>query len=269
MGARPVIAAIVLAAGSSRRFGAANKLLAEIDGVPLLARVVARVLAARDGIALRASGRAGGGTHLPPPLWGRAGGGGNPERKRSAILPPPAPPHQGEGGTPKPATVLEEPGIAEVVVVTGHEREAVAAALAGLPVRLVHNPRYAEGIGTSIATGIGALGPEVEAAFVCLGDMPETDPALIRRMIAIYAAAATIGASPIVVPTTGAEQRQGNPVLWPRRHFAALASLGGDQGARALIAADGARVVRFPSDGTAAAIDLDTPEALAAYLKAR
>ena len=32
-----------------------------------------------------------------------------------------------------------------VIVVTGHQRERVEAALAGLPVRFVHNPDYAEG----------------------------------------------------------------------------------------------------------------------------
>jgi molybdenum cofactor cytidylyltransferase len=35
----PTLAAILLAAGSSRRFGADNKLLAEIDGTPLVQRV--------------------------------------------------------------------------------------------------------------------------------------------------------------------------------------------------------------------------------------
>ena len=45
----PVIAGIVLAAGSSRRFGADNKLLAEIDGRPLVTRVIAALEAA--GIA--------------------------------------------------------------------------------------------------------------------------------------------------------------------------------------------------------------------------
>ena len=210
MATRPQIAAIVLAAGSSRRFGAANKLLAGIDGVPLVARVVARVAESRG-----------------------------------------------------------ENGVADIVVVTGHEREAVAAALEGLAVCLVHNPRHGEGIGTSIAAGIAALGSEVEAALICLADMPETDPALIHQLIAAFAAAASFGAAPIIVPTTGSDRRQGNPVLWPRRHFAALSNLSGDQGAKALIAADAAHVVRIVSDGAAAAIDLDTPEALAAYIAAR
>ena len=42
-----------------------------------------------------------------------------------------------------------------VIVVTGHQREQVEAALAGLPVRFAHNPDYADGLGTSVRTGIG------------------------------------------------------------------------------------------------------------------
>ena len=43
----PVVAAIVLAAGLSRRMGGPNKLLAEVDGQPIVQRVVDTVLASR------------------------------------------------------------------------------------------------------------------------------------------------------------------------------------------------------------------------------
>jgi molybdenum cofactor cytidylyltransferase len=43
----PAIAAIVLAAGRSSRMGADNKLLAEVDGAPMIARVVDAALGAR------------------------------------------------------------------------------------------------------------------------------------------------------------------------------------------------------------------------------
>src|SRR5262245_4122608 len=44
-----------------------------------------------------------------------------------------------------------------VIVVTGHEREKVEAVLNGLKVRFVHNPDYAEGLGTSLRVGIAAV----------------------------------------------------------------------------------------------------------------
>ena len=53
-----------------------------------------------------------------------------------------------------------------VVVVSGHERARVEAALASLDVRLVHNPDYAQGLSTSVKAGLAALPPESEAAIV-------------------------------------------------------------------------------------------------------
>lgn len=42
--ARPPLGAVLLAGGASRRFGVDNKLLAEIDGVPIVARVAREIL---------------------------------------------------------------------------------------------------------------------------------------------------------------------------------------------------------------------------------
>jgi molybdenum cofactor cytidylyltransferase len=53
------IAAIILAGGSSRRFGAANKLLADVDGVPLIRHVVLRILASRAGHVIVVTGHEG------------------------------------------------------------------------------------------------------------------------------------------------------------------------------------------------------------------
>ena len=44
-----------------------------------------------------------------------------------------------------------------VIVVTGHQRDKVEAALAGLDVRFVHNPNFAEGLSTSVKAGLAAL----------------------------------------------------------------------------------------------------------------
>ena len=101
-----------------------------------------------------------------------------------------------------------------VIVVTGHEREKVEAALAGLPVRFVHNPDYAEGLGTSLKTGIAAVPEEADGAIVCLGDMPQVDAALIDRLIAAFDPER--GAL-VVVPTI--DGKRGNPVVWSRRFF--------------------------------------------------
>ena len=52
----PKIAALILAAGLSRRMGKANKLLAEIDGAPMVARVADAVLASKAAPVLVVTG---------------------------------------------------------------------------------------------------------------------------------------------------------------------------------------------------------------------
>jgi molybdenum cofactor cytidylyltransferase len=146
-----------------------------------------------------------------------------------------------------------------VVVVTGHERERVETALAGLPVSLVHNPHYAEGLGTSLRAGIAAVPAQADGVVVCLGDMPQVDAALIDRLIA--AIDPDKGAL-VAVPTI--DGKRGNPVVWSRRFFTDLAAVEGDVGARHLIGRYGEAVVEVPVSGTGALADIDTPEALAA-----
>jgi molybdenum cofactor cytidylyltransferase len=149
-----------------------------------------------------------------------------------------------------------------VIVVTGHQRERVEAALAGLPVQFVHNPHFADGLGTSLKTGIAALPAEADGAIVCLGDMPQVDAALIDRLIGAFAP--DKGAL-VVVPTI--EGKRGNPVVWSRRFFSDLMAVEGDVGARYLIGRHAEAVTEVPLTGNAALTDVDTPEALEAVKK--
>ena len=146
-----------------------------------------------------------------------------------------------------------------VIVVTGHEKDKVAAALAGLPVRLVHNPDYAEGLGSSLRTGIAAVPAEADGAIVCLGDMPQVDAPLIDKLIAAFDPEK--GAL-VVTPTI--DGRRGNPVVWSRRFFPDLMAVQGDIGARNLIGSYAEAVVEVPVAGDGALIDVDTPESLSA-----
>ena len=146
-----------------------------------------------------------------------------------------------------------------VIVVTGHEREKVEGALASLPVRFVHNPDYAEGLGTSLKVGIAAVPADADGAIVCLGDMPQVDAALIDKLLAAFDPE---GGALVVVPTFGG--RRGNPVVWARRFFHDLTAISGDIGARHLIGNYSEAVAEVPVAGEAALRDVDTPESLSA-----
>jgi molybdenum cofactor cytidylyltransferase len=146
-----------------------------------------------------------------------------------------------------------------VTVVTGHQRERVERALAGLPVTFAHNPDYAQGLSTSLKAGIAALPAEADGAIVCLGDMPQVSAALIDRLLAAFDPER--GAL-VVIPTISG--KRGNPVLWARRFFPDLMAVEGDVGARHLIGGYAEAVVEVPVEDAAALTDVDTPEALIA-----
>jgi len=75
----------------------------------------------------------------------------------------------------------------EVVCVVRPGTAARRAALDGLGARIVENPRAEAGMGTSIAAGVAALAPEVDAALIALADMPEIDAEAIETTIAALA----------------------------------------------------------------------------------
>jgi molybdenum cofactor cytidylyltransferase len=152
----------------------------------------------------------------------------------------------------------------ELVVVLGHMADQVKAAImAAVPtsrLRFVTNPDFAEGLSTSVRTGIGALGKEVDAAVVQLGDMPGVNAALLDRLMAAFS---PVEGRSICVPTVGG--KRGNPVLWDRRFFPEIAKVAGDTGAKHLIGEHADLVCEVEMAGEAAVTDIDTPEALAAW----
>jgi molybdenum cofactor cytidylyltransferase len=118
----------------------------------------------------------------------------------------------------------------------------VAAPLAGLPVRTVFNPRYAEGQSTSLRAGLDALRPGTEAALLALADQPLPDPGLTARLVAALRASGR----PIVVPRY--RDGRGNPVLFAAALFDELRAVTGDQGGRGVIARDPSRVAEVAVD---------------------
>jgi molybdenum cofactor cytidylyltransferase len=197
----PRIGAVLLAAGKSQRMGGPNKLLAEIDGAPMVARVAQRLLASRA----------------------------------------------------RP-----------IIAVLGNQAEKVDAALGKLPVDRVRNSDFADGLSTSLKRGVVALPPDLDGALICLGDMPLISGRHIDRLIAAFN---PLEGRAIIVPTR--RGKRGNPVLWSKRFFPAIAELAGDVGAKHLIGEHAELVAEVEMDDDAVLVDIDTPEALDAVRQKR
>ncbi|KAK0357615.1 hypothetical protein LTR94_038784, partial [Friedmanniomyces endolithicus] len=63
--------------------------------------------------------------------------------------------------------------------------------------------------------------------------------------------------------------KRGNPVLWDRRFFPAMAAVAGDVGARHLIGEHADEVVEIEAGDTAVLFDVDTPETLSTLTAAK
>ena len=194
----PVIEGLLLAAGSSRRMGGVNKLLADIGGRPMVRRIAEAMAASR---------------------------------------------------------------LARVTVVLGHEAEAVAGALEGLDVGLAVNPDFADGLSTSLRSGLDHLGGDAGAVLVALGDMPFVGREVIDALALHHMAAAT-PAETITLPVVGG--RRGNPVVWGRAFFEELKAITGDTGGRPLFDAYPDAINALGWEGADLMLDADDPEALGA-----
>jgi molybdenum cofactor cytidylyltransferase len=148
-----------------------------------------------------------------------------------------------------------------VIVVVGHARGAVEAALEGLPTTVVFNPDYATGLASSLRAGLTATPTDAGGAVVLLGDMPNVEARLVDALIGALEARPNAQA---IVPAEGG--RRGNPVLLGRRLFDRARRLEGDEGARRLLASlKESDVVEIdPPSGSDVAFDVDTPGDLAA-----
>jgi len=144
-----------------------------------------------------------------------------------------------------------------VLVVLGAYANQIQPEIDGLPVRPVMNERWAEGIGTSIQAGLGALSTDdqadnVQAVVLMLCDQPCVTAAVIDDLVTAYYASGR----EIIASEYGGTL--GVPALFGRGYFAELATVSGEAGAKCIIAAHASDVVPVPFPMGMA--DIDTPE---------
>ena len=136
-----------------------------------------------------------------------------------------------------------------VLVVTGAKQREVELELEDLPVKLVENPRWREGIGNSIAEGIGKVPVGANAVLIMLCDQYRISRNDLRSLVAAWQK------EPDHIAVARWGKQFGSPAVFPRSLFVALSRLTGDHGARQLLVQQRARLnfVDLP----AAAYDLD------------
>jgi 4-nitrophenyl phosphatase len=184
------VAALILAAGASERYGQPKTLL-DWRGQPLIAHIVQAVLAS--------------------PAW-------------------------------------------PVIVVLGAHADAIRPALDGLPVQIVGNRNWRDGMSASIRVGLAALPTEACAVLFIMGDQPGITPELLESLITRFRETG----APIV--ESRFRDQPGTPTLFAREMFPELMQLTGDRGGRPLINKYADRVAVIQVGDPAMLKDIDTPE---------
>lgn len=140
-----------------------------------------------------------------------------------------------------------------MAVVIGAEAARMRAELAGLHVQLVVNPRWQEGLSTSIDAALTMLEATagVDAVLFTTCDQPRVTPTLLRRLIDEYAAGRATAVACAYAGTVGV------PALFDRSLVPELHALRGDAGAKNVLDRHRGAVIALPFPE--AEVDVDGP----------
>ncbi len=148
-------------------------------------------------------------------------------------------------------------GMSDVIVVTGYQSEQLEPVVRRKGVRQVFNPRFDEGMFSSIRAGVRALPPEIDACFVLPADIPLVRPLTIERLRQAW------DGQPATVVYPVFQKLRGHPPVIRRSVLDEALSSDGAGGLRALLARHAGDAKEVQVIDAAIHLDIDTPEDLA------
>ncbi len=162
--------------------------------------------------------------------------------------------------------VLRAANIARIIVVLGHEAEAMRRQIGDLPVAILVNEDYKKGQLSSLIAAIRNLEASeqargIDGILVHLVDHPYISTGLIHVMVDKFYTTK----KSIVIPRY--RGRRGHPVIFSRTLFSELLAAPLDQGAKAVVHAHRDDTLEFDTEEEGVTIDIDTPEAYRRYVE--
>ncbi len=151
----------------------------------------------------------------------------------------------------------------EIILVLGHEADRIREALPALPIKIVINRDYQQGMASSLRQGLLAMDRSSEAFLVLLADQPGIGPELVNTIIRTFRQADPRRG--IVRPMY--RGRRGHPVLIGAQYRKEALRLRGDVGARQILMNHPGDVLEIDVEDNAVLEDIDTPEEYQNYTK--
>ena len=151
-------------------------------------------------------------------------------------------------------TVLSA-NINQVIVVTGYENEIVSQAIPKEVDNIVYNSDWNSGMSSSIYKGISSLPENVDGNMIVLGDMPMISTDTLQLLIDQFIKQK---GRLIIYPIY--EDRQANPVIFPKKYFSEILSLTGDRGCKKVLKQYPENVIGIPIQSQEVVLDCDTKD---------
>ncbi|ETX03529.1 MAG: hypothetical protein ETSY2_33215 [Candidatus Entotheonella gemina] len=148
-----------------------------------------------------------------------------------------------------------------VTVVLGHRASEIAAVLEPLPVRILHNVRYREGMTSSVRTALQQIVPVPEAYLLALADQPHLGHEPAQRVLEAFAQTH----HGLVIPTY--QGKRGHPIILSGKYRQEVLALDREQGLNLVTRGHPEDTLEVPLADDGILQDMDYPEEYEAVLK--
>lgn len=153
------------------------------------------------------------------------------------------------------AAMRENDYIQEIIVVTGHNNEAVQAILEDYTIQHIYNADYATGMTTSIQAGVRAANIAATGYMICLSDQPHITAFEYSLLVEAFKKE---GENAIIMPTFQGER--GNPVLFPALLKSEILENTEMTGCKPIVQRNKSKIQMVEMPTNHILLDIDTPE---------
>ena len=144
--------------------------------------------------------------------------------------------------------------IDELVVVLGYQKEIIEKLInKHEKIKFVFNQNFDSGMASSIKIGVDNLSEKTEAFFISLGDMPNVGEEIYNQLINSQF---NNKDKEIFVPYY--QERQANPILFPKKMKDKIRQIEGDFGAKKMIADNKKKVFKLSTQNKGVITDFNT-----------
>ena len=141
----------------------------------------------------------------------------------------------------------------QIILVTGYQNNKVEKSIPKGINKIVYNKNWESGMMSSIYAGMSKLEKDVDGNMIVLGDMPLISTMTINKIIGEFN---KHNGNYIVYPMY--DNRQANPVIFPRKYFSEILNSKGDKGCKKVLKKYPGDAVGIPINSDEVIIDCDT-----------